>query len=149
MRDSGTGHRLHFPLKQHYQERVCFSRDTNINFFFLFRLCLRRCKFLQLGDPAGLSLDAFHPLGTLARCATAKQKHMCALVISGEEIPQIHSATRAWVLPKSRAPGDGTGDPFTATPELWELPGAGGKHEHLDPMRWWLPERCHSTCLML
>lgn len=83
-------------------EHFCFSRKTNVgDFFFLFRLCRGRCKFLQLGHPADLSLDTFHPLGMLAGCTTAKRKHMCALVISGEEIPQIHSATHAQGLPKS------------------------------------------------
>lgn len=38
------------------------------------------------------------------------------LVITGEEIPEIHSATRAQVPPKSGAPSDGTGDAFTSTP---------------------------------
>lgn len=118
-------------------------------FFFLFRLCLGRCKFLQLGDPADLSLAAFQPLGMLAGCTTAKRKHMFALVISGEEIPKIHSATCAQALPKSRAPGDGTGDPFTTNSELWDPLGTGGEHKHLDALRCRLPKRCHSTCLTL
>lgn len=37
-------------------------------------------------------------------------------MITGEEIPEIHSATRAQVRPKSGAPSDGTGDAFTTAP---------------------------------
>lgn len=74
---------------------------------------------------------------------------MCALVISGEAIPQIHSATHAQALPKSRAPGDGTEDPFTTNSELWDPLGTGGEHKHLDALRCRLSERCHSTCLTL
>lgn len=108
-------------------------------FSFSFWLCLRRCRFLQLGDPTGPSLGACNSLGN--------QKHVCALAKPGQEIPQIHGAVRARVLPKSRAPSDGAEDPFTTTPDLWDPLAAGGEHKHLDPARRRLPERRHPPCL--
>jgi len=95
------GHSLHFPLNKHYQESFCFSRETNLGIFLFLWLWLRRCKFR---DPVDLSLDAFHSLGATASCTTANQERTSALVISGEEVPQIHSAIRAQVSPQKWSP---------------------------------------------